>query len=291
MAARTLQFFCTYAENDNAAVKRSLDSIVAIVRSLAGEKEAKKQLSDYHPVVVEAVAELAQTHASYRDMVVLLPGIIWRRVAASATAVAAAVAAAAAGVGGGAGADVPLPVAEQPIEIPCHTTLRRIARLLDFHDHRTARRGAQTRNKRTLWAMRRNMHSDQTIRRLHRYEAVSTASLCEWLMTVAPYARFAYFLNERDWRAFRCVSRRLQCFTLRCAAAIETPLSLLGMVHTDENSMHCTLAYMPSYQKVKSDEKAQDKQTVKFEGARLVVVGAVRSVIKLFLRFLFLMHT
>ena len=62
-------------------------------------------------------------------------------------------------------------------------------------------------------------------------------------------------------------------------------------MHTDENAMHCTLAYMLSYQKVKSGEKTQDKQTVKFEGARLVVVGAVRSVIKLFLRFLFLMHT
>ena len=209
--------------------------------SLAGTEEAKKQLSDYHPVVVEAVAELAQSHVSYRDMVVLLPSIIWRRVAAAAAAVAAAVAAAAAAVGVNAGGDVPLPAAEQPIEIPCHTTLRRIAHLLDFHDHRTARRGAPTRNKRPLRAMRRNMHSDQTIRRLHRYEAVSTASFSDWLMTVAPHARFAYFLNERDWRAFRCVARRLQCLTLRCAAAIEIPLSLLGMC--TQTKMQCTVRW------------------------------------------------
>ena len=78
------------------------------------------------------------------------------------------------------------------------------------------------------------------------------------------------------------MSRRLQCLTLRCAAAIETPLSLLGMVHADENAMHCTLAYVPSYQKVKSGKKTQDKQTVKFVGAHFVVVGVVCSVTKLY---------
>ncbi len=245
-------------------MKRSLDSIVAIMRSLAAEPEAKKKLSDYHPFVVEAVAELAQTHASYRDMVVLLPAVIWRRTAAAAAAVAAAAAAG----GGGADGDALVDAAGEPIEIPSHTTLRRIARLLNFQDHRTARRGAQTRNKRTLWAMRRNMHSDQTIRRLHHYPPVSTTSFGDWLMTVAPHARLAYFLNERDWRVLRCVARQLRYFTLRCAAAIETPLSLLGMLHTDENAMHCTLAYMPTHQKLKEGQKAQEKQTVKFEGAR-----------------------
>jgi hypothetical protein len=74
--------------------------------------------------------------------------------------------------------------------------------------------------------------------------------------------------RRRLWRVLRCVARQLRYFTLRCAAAIETPLSLLGMLHTDENAMHCTLAYMPSHQKIKAGEKAQDKQTVKFEGAR-----------------------
>ena len=38
---------------------------------------------------------------------------------------------------------------------------------------------------------------------------------------------------------------------------------------------------------IKSGEKTQDKQTVKFEGARFVVVGVVCFVIKLSLRFLF----
>ena len=241
---------------------------MAIVRSLASEPEAKKKVTDYHPFVVEAVAELAQTHVSYRDMVVLLPAAIWRRTAAAAAAVAAAATAAAAAAAGDGDGDVLVGAAEEPIEIPSYTTLRRIARLLNFQDHRTARRGAQTRNKRTLWAMRRNMHSDQTIRRLHHYPPVSTTSFGDWLMTVAPHARFSYFLNERDWRVLRCVARQLRYLTLRCAATIETPLSLLGMLHTDENAMHCTLAYMPSHQKVKAGEKAQDKQTVKFEGAR-----------------------
>ncbi len=78
------------------------------------------------------------------------------------------------------------------------------------------------------------MHSDQTILRLHRYEAVSTASFSEWLMTVAPPTRFAYFLNERDWR----VSRSL---TLRCAAAIKTPLSLLAWCI--QTRMQCTVLW------------------------------------------------
>ena len=66
----------------------------------------------------------------------------------------------------------------------------------------------------------------------------------------------------------RCVARQLQFCTLRCAAAIETQLSLLGMLHTDETAMHCTLAFMPSHHKVKAGEQTQDTQTVKFEGAR-----------------------
>ena len=51
---------------------------------------------------------------------------------------------------------------------------------------------------------------------------------------------------------------------LRCAAAI-APLSLDGMVHTDENAKKCTLSYVPSSQKLDEGAKPQQVQTVKFQ--------------------------
>ena len=84
---------------------------------------------------------------------------------------------------------------------------------MKFRDVRTARRGAQTKNnKRTVWALRRVIYADHIIRRLHQYYAplppphgqqqrVNVPSL---LKVIAPDGAFALFLDECDWRAFRC---------------------------------------------------------------------------------------
>ncbi len=308
LARTILSFFCAFTESDGVAVKRSLDSIATIIFSLAGRKEAMKKLSDYNPHVVAVVDELSQLHTAYRDMAVLLPSRLVR-----------------------------LTPPGESIEVPSPSTLRRIAKLLRFTSRRTARRGAQTKNKRTPWALRRVLHADQVIRRLHRYaplpsavnwktslasEMLAALAACaeftpfleerDWtalrrasramdrvsyvdqlsgtvravalhatlpppgvavlsspgdlLKVLAPHGEFSYFLTEGDWRALRCVAPSLSKFTLRCAAAIKTPLSLDGMIHTDENSMTCTVGYVPAFQKVKDGGEVQQTQTVKFDG-------------------------
>jgi hypothetical protein len=266
-----------------------------------------KQLSDYNPHVVAAVDELTQLHTSYRDMAIMLPSRLVRMTPPG-----------------------------EIIEVPSPSTLRRIAKLLRFTSRRTARRGAQTKNKRTPWALRRVLHADQVIRRFHRYAPIPsvvhwktslssmmlaalaacadfaqffeerdwTALRCasratdrisylaqlsdtvrsvalhatlpppaavlsspgDLLVVLAPHGELSYFLTEGDWRALRCVSLSMSKFTLRCAAAIKAPLSLNGMIHTDENSMTCTVGYVPAFQKVKDGDKAQQTQTVKFDG-------------------------
>ena len=235
-----LRFFCT-VEHDDEATRRCLNSIVAILRSVAGASDNKKQLVDYNQHLVAAVAELNQAQASFRGMVLLLPSVL-RRLAPG-----------------------------EPIEIPSPATLRRLSRLMKFRDVRTARRGAQTKNKRTVWALRRVMHADHIIRRLHQYAPVpqphgqQRVDVPSVLKVIAPHGAFAFFLDESDWRVFRCTCRGVAKFTLRCAAAIASPLSLDGMVHTDENAMKCTLSYVPSSQKLKEGEKPQQVQTVKFQ--------------------------
>ncbi len=54
LARAILSYFCTFAESDGDAVRRSLDSIATVIFSLAGRNEAMKQLSDYNPRVVAA---------------------------------------------------------------------------------------------------------------------------------------------------------------------------------------------------------------------------------------------
>jgi hypothetical protein len=115
------------------------------------------------------------------------------------------------------------------------------------------------------------MHADHIIRRLHQYAPIpepfgeQPVNVSSLLMVLAPHGAFSLFLNAVDWRIFRCTCRGVSKFTLRCAAAIATPLSLVGMVHTDENAMKCTLSYVPSSQKLKEGEKPQQVQTVKFQ--------------------------
>ena len=62
-----LRFFCT-VEHDDEATRRCLNSIVAILRSVAGASDNKKQLVDYNQHLVAAVAELNQAQASFRGM-------------------------------------------------------------------------------------------------------------------------------------------------------------------------------------------------------------------------------
>ena len=56
LAWTILRFFCT-VEHDDEATRRCLNSIVAILRSVAGASDNKKQLVDYNQHLVAAVAE------------------------------------------------------------------------------------------------------------------------------------------------------------------------------------------------------------------------------------------
>jgi hypothetical protein len=78
-----------------------------------------KQLSDYNPHML-LQGELTQLHTSYRDMAVMLPSRLVR-----------------------------VTPPGEFIEVPSASTLRRIAQLLRLTSRCAARRGAQTKNKRT----------------------------------------------------------------------------------------------------------------------------------------------
>ena len=143
LAWTILRFFCA-VEDHNEAVRRCLDSIVAMLRRVGRvADDAKKALVDYNPHLMAAVTELNHAQASFRGRVLLLPRALRLR--------------------------APL----EYIQVPSHVTLLRILRLMKFRDVSTARRGAQTKNKCTLWALRRVMPADHIIRRLHQYAPIS----------------------------------------------------------------------------------------------------------------------
>jgi hypothetical protein len=138
--AWTIQRFFCAVEDHNEAVRRCLDSIVAMLRRVGRvADDAKKALIDYNPHLMAAVTELNHAQASFRGRVLLLPRALRLR--------------------------APL----EYIQVPSHVTLLRILRLMKFRD---VSRGAQTKNKRTLWALRRVMPADHIIRRLHQYAPI-----------------------------------------------------------------------------------------------------------------------